>query len=139
MNVSIKRLFIISLILLYSQVSLGRLRLRVNVIHKLGIDKNLVLKSELHNIKELMGRDYILVRMKNGIEVKLFAKYIDTANTIGPSDKIQLRAELYDQNGHRIKEFSGEQAQVSLWSSVKFIYSNNIGQEVEINVLPEPN
>jgi hypothetical protein len=120
-------------------ISHGMLKLKVSLTHKLGIDKNLVLKSELHSIEEFLGDEEVTVIMKNGFELKLFANYIEEQSGIGPTDMIQLKAILHDPNGEKIQEFMGKDAQISLWKSKKFIYKGRIGQEIEIVIVPAPN
>jgi hypothetical protein len=119
--------------------SMAMLKLKVTLTHKLGIDKNLVLKSELHSVEEFLGNEEVTVTMKNGFELKIFADYIEENSGIGPTDLIQIKATLFNPDGYKIKEFLGEEARVSLWKSKKFIYNGNIGQEIEIIIIPEPN
>ena len=115
------------------------LKLKVSMTHKLGIDKNLVLKSELHSIEEFLEDEEVIVVMRNGFELRLFADYLNEHMGIGPTDIIQIKASLYNPSGELIKEFLGEEARVSLWTSKQFIFKGNVGQQFEIIIVPIPN
>ena len=60
-----KILFLICLF--YSSISFANLYLNIGMVHKKGIDKGLVLKNELHSLDEVRGKEFIILKMKNGI------------------------------------------------------------------------
>jgi hypothetical protein len=125
--------------LLLPNQSFAMLKLKISMTHKLGIDKNLVLKSELHSVEEFLGEEEVIVVMRNGFKLKIYAGYLSEQIGIGPTDIIQIKAFLYNPSGELIRKFLGEEARVSLWTSQSFIFNGSVGQQFEITVVPIPN
>ena len=133
-------LFVVLLVELFPSVTFAKIELKVSMTHKLGIDNNLVLKSELHSIEEFFGSEQLTVTMRNGFKLNLQAMYLNESEEVqfGPLDLVQINAELFSPNGESIKKFIGVESQIRLWKSRKFLYNGKSGQQIEIIIAPEP-
>ena len=56
------------LLFLFSSEAFANLYLNIGIVHKKGIDKGLVLKNELYSLDEVRGKEFIILKMKNGIK-----------------------------------------------------------------------
>lgn len=138
-----KRLILIGFLaslFIFPEMAWSKLQLKISMTHKLGIDNNLVLKSELHSIEEFFGSEKIKVQMRNGFHLRLSATYLEKNQqaSYGPIDVIQIKGELYGPSGKQIKELKGEEAKVVLWKSKQFVYKDESGQQIEVTIIPEP-
>ena len=129
-----QRLIIFCFIFTFSASAV--IRLNINVINKKGIDKGLVLISELHAMEEIAGEEGIVLQMRNGPRLVLKASFADDPENYGPSDLVKITGALYDQKNKRLEKFDDKNYIVKIGKQEQIIYQET-GQLIEISVLPE--
>jgi hypothetical protein len=128
--------FIFLLLGLFSFSTQAKLQFDISVIHKQGIDKNLVLTTELHSQEFQSGRGAIHLRMKDGIQVTLFSRFEKTEDIYGPNDRIRTEIGLFNKESVLLKKFEGEENILRLGERKVFIYEDQKGELVEIHLRP---
>ena len=130
-----KIIFLITL--LYSSLSFANLYLNIGIVHKKGIAKGLVLKNELHSLEEVRGKEFIVLKMKNGIKFFLSANYVIDQGVYGPSDTIFMEARLLDNRGQALSLPEEGHFIVKLGER-KVLSSNELNDQlIEITITPE--
>ncbi|TDJ08666.1 MAG: hypothetical protein E2O68_01725 [Deltaproteobacteria bacterium] len=128
---------IVLISLLYSSISFANLYLNIGLVHKRGIDKGLVLKYELYSFDEVRGKEFIVLKMKNGIKLSLSANYVIDQGIYGPSDTIFMEAELLDGNGNKLTLPEEGHFIVKLGEQKVFSSDELTDQLIEITITPE--
>lgn len=133
------RIFIFLFIILITSQAEARLLVDISMVYKNGIDKNLVLESELHSVEEIWGKRKLQLVMKNGTKLRLQAGFwerpIAKIDAIGPSSKVFLEGKLYQPNGKLAKEVIREDSQVELGDSFSFEFTDQT-QLIEVKIKP---
>jgi hypothetical protein len=130
-----KIIFLISM--LYSSLSFASLYLNIAIVHKKGIDKGLILRNELHSLDEVRGKEFIVLKMKNGIKLFLSANYVIDRGIYGPSDTIFMEAKLLDQKGNKLT-LPEEGHFIAKLGEHKVLTTDEItDQLIEITITPE--
>ncbi len=118
---------------------LGAFKVDVSLVHKLGIDKGLVLVSEVHTMEIMELGHWIKVTMKNGPTLDLMAKMKVRPKSIGPSSLLDFWWELRNEEGQVIKEKNQEGMTVPLGFKHQVNYKDEErGQLIEVTLLPRP-
>jgi len=132
---------ILAIVFLFSLPISAQAGLMVNIsmIYKNGIDKNLVLESELHSIEEVWGKRKIQLTMKNGARLNLRAGFwerpVAQLDQVGPSSKIFLEGELFKPNGELAKQIERRQTQVEIGEPFIIGYKGQ-SQLLEVTIKP---
>lgn len=126
---------IILIIVIFPFASKGSIKLDVVLIHKKGIDKQLVLVSELHSEQLVTSGENINLQMKNGLRVSLKPYFFSFDTDFGPSNKIQVDG-FISRFGTRLnKVLSDEKMILTIGEKKKFIVNESEEQLVEISLL----
>ena len=136
---SMSRIFT-SLLAIFSSFSVqAGLMVNISMIYNNGIDKNLVLESELHSMEEVWGKREIQLTMKNGARLELRADFwerpIAKIDEVGPSSKIFLEGKLYKPNGRLAKTIERRQTQVDIGEVFVMNYTDQ-SQLLEVKIKP---
>ena len=129
---------LIQALLFFSLISSAhaRLILDVVVIHKRGVDKSMVLQSELHSREEVF-EEKIIKLVKSGLNIELSAHYkIGGDNIYGPPSEIQIEGAILGPKGSILKKISGEEGVVRLNEERKLFYKGDSDQLIEITLKP---
>lgn len=117
----------------------ARLLVKVNMIYKNGIDKNLVLESELHSTEEIWGKRRINIQMKNGARLDFRAGFwerpVAKLKEVGPSSQIFIEGRLFKPNGELAKQVERRQTQVSLGEPLVMEYTDK-SQLLTVSITP---
>ena len=128
-------LFIFFLILPYQVFA--TLKVNLEVVHKRGMDKGLVLVSEFHSVEEVDGRELIELNLKHGIKITVTVKFEETFSEFGPADLIRLKGAILALEGFKGYKLKKEkEIFVRLGQKAKFQYEDGKGQFVEISIKP---
>lgn len=73
----------------------GLISLHVSVIHKRGIDKDLVLVSEFHKIQEIVDDESVVLKMKDNLKIELIAEFAQELKDYGPSPLVHVRGKIW--------------------------------------------
>ncbi len=115
---------------------MASIRLNVFIVHKKGIDKGLVLVSEMHQVEEIGGEESVNLVMKNGLRLELSAHFLDDYSMYGPSEALEVEGEVFLPNGDAIGEFSSDDSKMFLGKEKLLVFSAK-DQLVEIKIVPE--
>jgi hypothetical protein len=116
----------------YSQVSLD-----IFITHKKGIDKDLILTSELQSSERIVGKELRILEMRNGIRVEIGAEFVeDWSELIGPSSHVRLLGALWGPQRKLWLNFEDLDKRAYLGEEFSFTFSDDIDQIVEIRVKP---
>lgn len=137
--ISATKYLISSFILLFSLEAYGRMILNVGIVHKRGIDKGLVLVSELLSREELLDKDVATLQMRNGIRVVLKADFTDDQKGYGPSSLVKIEGKLFDEAGRLLENFTADKNLVTYLGEERSIShtDDEKGQLIEISITPE--
>lgn len=116
-------------------VTNARLILDVVIIHKRGIDKNMVLQSELHSSQEVVGNKQIELK-KSGIKVELTAEFNKFSKNYGPPAEVLINGLLKNSKDVVLKEIEGEEGIIPLHEERMLIYKDDAGSLIEITIKP---
>ena len=128
-----KVLFI--LFFIFCQQVNARLFIQVSIINRKGIDKNLTLMSELHTEEEIIGKNPILVMMKNGIVVELEAEYEVTPFIYGPSSNVFVKGRIFDKDREVLEDFYDKPLKIALGDRSLLVH-NKGSQRIELKIQP---
>ncbi|MCO4794614.1 MAG: hypothetical protein KC493_12920 [Bacteriovoracaceae bacterium] len=127
--------FIFVLLFLIPGLSQARLILDIVIVHKRGIDKNMVLQSELHSREEVIENKKIIL-FKSGLEIELEAKFNSPSSQYGPVAEVLIEGALTDIKGNVLKEIAGQEGIIRLNEERKLFYKGDHGQLIEITLKP---
>lgn len=112
------------------------INLDVVLIHKKGIDKDLILVSEIQSTERIFGKEVVQLNLKNEIRLSFQAEFIDDA-TYGPSGYIALIGDVINAQKVKLIELNQENAKVALSEEGVFTYqSEDADQVVEVRIRP---
>ncbi|RLA63178.1 MAG: hypothetical protein DRQ88_04510 [Epsilonproteobacteria bacterium] len=131
------KLILLFILCFYSSLSFANLYLNIGIVHKKGINKGLILKNELHSLDEVRGNEFIVLKMKDGVEFFLSAKYVIDQGVYGPSDTIFMEAELLDKKGKKLKLAEDSSFIIKLGEKKMLSSSGITDQLIEITITPE--
>lgn len=133
------RIFALVLIFLISGEAQARLLVNVSMVYRNGIDKNLVLESELHSVEEVWGKRRISLTMKNGTRLEMRAGFwerpIAKLDSIGPSSTIFFEGKLFQPNGKLAKEVDRRNSQIEMGENFVMNYRDQT-QLIEVSIKP---
>jgi hypothetical protein len=117
----------------------ARLLVKVSMVYRNGIDKNLVLESELHSVEEIWEKRPIKLTMKNGTRLQFKAGFwerpVAKTDMIGPSSKIYVEGKLFLANGNLVKEMERRNSQTEIGEAFLFSFKDKT-QLVEVSITP---
>lgn len=132
-------LFAFLAVFLFSFQAQSRLLVNVTMIYKNGIDKNLVLNSELHSIEEVWEKRPIELIMRNGTKLSFQAGFwerpITKSDLIGPSSKIFVEGKLYLANGKLVKKVQRKNSHTEIGESFLLSFKDKT-QLIEVSITP---
>lgn len=129
---------LIQVLLLFALCSTAdaRLILDVVVIHKRGVDKSMVLQSELHSREEVFEDKKIRLN-KSGLDIELTAFFKKNAGIVyGPPAEIQVEGAIMGPKGEVLKPITGEEGVIRLNEERKLLYKGDSDQLIEITLKP---
>lgn len=133
---NLKHLVLI-LLIFFSKTSFGTLALNIGVVHKRGIDKHLILVSELYSREEVFEGQKIELLMNLGIKLQLQVNFTDEKKKYGPSEKVIIKAQLLLPSGETLTQYSETPLLVKLGEKYHFVYKRGKDQLIEISIRPE--
>ena len=98
------KLWVYLLGILLSGQTMAGLALKLEMIHKKGIDKGLILTSELHSVEEIAGREVFELSMANGPKAKVKVDLSQAPEDYGPSDLVALYIKVTSRSNRPIGE-----------------------------------
>lgn len=113
---------------------MARLNLQIEMEHKRGIDKGLVISSELHSIEEINEGGKVVITMKSGLSMEFSAQYKDN-QFMGPNSIIEMTGLVKDIP----RGYSGPTSfrlEGSLGATVATSLDGKDGQLVDIRITP---
>jgi hypothetical protein len=132
-------LFVILMAFLLSMQVQARLLVKVSMVYRNGIDKNLVLESELHSVEEIWEKRPIKLTMKNGTRLQFKAGFwerpVAKIDMIGPSSKIYVEGKLFLANGKLVKKMEKRNSQTEIGEAFLFSLKDKT-QLVEVSITP---
>ena len=123
-----KLLILFSLLLCFP--SFGRVNLNIALVYKNGIDKGLVLASELHESEHVIVGEKIQLKMRSG--VKLIVSALFEISNDGPLNRVVVLGDLYKKDKHLRK--ITENITIGESKQIQFENSKEI---IEISITPE--
>jgi hypothetical protein len=129
---------LIQVLLLFALCSTAdaRLILDVVVIHKRGVDKSMVLQSELHSREEVFEDKKIRLN-KSGLDIELTAFFKKNAGIVyGPPAEIQVEGAIMGPKGEVLKPITGEEGVIRLNEERKLLYKGDSDELIEITLKP---
>jgi hypothetical protein len=130
----VRKHIIFIFLFLLSPTLRARLVLDVGIIHRTGLDKGIVLESELHSVKTVDPDVGLVMEMKNKVRAELSAFFVDLPNVYGPTDTIEINGEI-SRKGKLLATFEKGKFYCELETkcvrSIKFK-----GQEIELIISP---
>lgn len=131
----LQRTFILLFFFLSSN-SFALINLDVVLIHKKGIDKDLILVSEIQSTERIFGTEFIRLNLKNEIRLSFQAEFVDDS-TYGPSSHISLTGDVVNAQKETLIELNPQNARLPLSQEKTFTYqSENADQLVEVRIRP---
>lgn len=132
-------LFVTLVAFLFTMQVQARLLVNVSMVYKNGIDKNLVLESELHSVEEIWEKRPVKLMMKNGTRLQFKAGFwerpVAKTEDIGPSSKIFVEGKLYLANGKLVKEMDKRNSHTEIGESLIFSFKDQT-QLIEVSITP---
>ena len=122
--------FFFSISSAYSQI-----KLNISIIHKRGIDKGLILVSELHSV-EIVDPKGVELKMKGGYHFRFRADFYQDKNEYGPSALVKINCDIMNNEDKLLKKFDEPALLASLGEEKVLVYRDETGQLIEISVTP---
>jgi hypothetical protein len=126
--------YLITFLLIFTSPAWGKMSLNISIIHKKGIDKGLVIVSELHVSEKIDGD--IVLELKSGLRIVLKAEVVSTEEIYGPSFLVYINGEIVDIDDEVLHSFSSKESPIPLKGERQFSYQDNEDQLLEILVRP---
>ena len=123
-------------VLLLTQSADARIRLEVTFTHKLGVDNNMVLESELHSIEDVFESENVELRMQEGLSLDLRANFVQREKDYGPSPYIRVRGKIYDPSGSLLKKLDSNESLFEIGEKKTLTQSTEEGRKIELTVIP---
>lgn len=117
----------------------ARIRLWVSITHEIGHDRNMVLRSELHSIKEAAEGKRLSLHMQEGIRFDFDAQFIQREQDYGPSPYVYINGKIYDYQGILLREIAEEESFLKIGQEQSIVYESDEGRRVTVVVRPEIN
>lgn len=119
---------LICFIFIFSTEVFSKNYLNLSLIHKKGVNKGLILVSELHSLEEIYAGREIALEMKNGYMVKLFTGVQD--------QKILITGKFFNGSGAEGTEISKNGILVGYGEEKSIELKNSGDQLLLLRVLP---
>lgn len=112
------------------------INLDVVLIHKKGIDKDLILVSEIQSKERVFGRESVQLNLKNEIKLVFQAEFVNDS-TYGPSAYVALIGNVVNVQNKKLMEFGHKDSKVALNEERVFTYqSEDQDQIIEVRIRP---
>ena len=105
------------------------------VYHK-GIDQGPVLYSELHTREQVYQGHPVLLKIKNGPQVAVRAKFLDDFSNHGPSAHIEIEAQATSEEGTEMKSVTKRKMKISIGEKKSFRFKRDDGRLLEVGITP---
>ena len=127
-----KTFFILLTILFSMEFAFAKFVLDVGIIHKKGGEKGTPLVSELHSSEQIYDEP-IVIKTKDGLELKVLASFTPEKELYGPSEKIIIKGSLLNLVINENKEIF---LTVSLGEEIKETFEFTNKRIVEVVFFP---
>lgn len=124
-------------ILFFSNTVFATIRLNIGIIWKKGIDKNLVLVSELHSVENINGKENVTLEIKNGPIIILGANFAKASEEYGPSAFIKVQGEIYSHDEKHLRSVLDDGLIIKIGTKKTFSIQNDEDQLIEITIKPD--
>lgn len=110
------------------------LTLDIEMIHEKGLGGSMILKSELFTKELVYQNKDVVVKMKNGIELRLQSNFNEESDEFGPSSVFTIKGEVLNIS----KESEQKKFDVSttLNNAAEINFKTDSGQSLYINITP---
>ncbi len=124
------------ILLLFPQILWANLSLNIEIIHRKGMEKGLILVNEVHTVESfsqaqekeiLLGKEWI---------VSLKASFTDKKDQTGPSESVLIEGALFKKNKNQYQLFKEKTFYVELGKKVKYKVSHSSDQIIELSITP---
>jgi hypothetical protein len=123
------------LILLITFSVEASIRLDISVLHQRGVDKNLILVSELHTQEIVDELEELTLEMSNGVKLIIIPKLIVEHTNYGPNVLFQLSGFIPEQNDITVEVFNFEKL-YKLDTKIEKKIKPSEDQIITISILP---
>ena len=114
-----------------------RVNLDISIIHQKGMDKDFVLKNEIHTKKVFFDEDKSLkIELTNGYRIYFRLKKKERKDIFGPSDLYQVGIQIVNKDGQTLKAFSKDPLDIYLNNEQDYIYQSSQDQLIDIKIRP---
>lgn len=112
------------------------INLDVVLIHKKGIDKDLILVSEIQSTERIFGTEVVQLNLKNDISLSFQTEFVEDAS-YGPSALIAISGQVTNAAREKLMNFIPSKATISLNEERVFSYkSEDQDQMIEVRLRP---
>lgn len=128
--------FFLPLFFLVSGEALALIHLDVVLIHKKGIDKDLILVSEIQSTERIFGKEIVQLNLKNEIRLTFQTEFVEDSS-YGPSALVAISGQVTNAAKERLMHFVPSKAKISLNEEKVFSYqSEDQDQMIEVRLRP---
>lgn len=124
--------------LMLSPVAQAKLALHLGIIYKKGIGKGFFLSNEKHTIEQVDEKEMIMVTMKGGYRVELYAIFIQSTTEYGPSGFVRIKGNIMNPSGKVVKTLNEPPLDIYLGQEKTVTYQDKSGEEIELRINPNP-
>ncbi|MDD0854310.1 hypothetical protein HBN50_14450 [Halobacteriovorax sp. GB3] len=126
--------FLATLLMFISLQAQAFISLDISLVHKKGIDKGLVLVSELHTREDIRPEHRRIVTTKGGIRFEFTSYLLPHSIEEGPSLQIGLEGVLIHSDGRLIKKFQKGDLVFNLEEIKSFDFEQIEGELVNLEI-----
>ena len=119
-----------------TNLSFATVLVDVSIIYKRGIDKDLVLVSELHSREHIYLGQEINLQMKDNLRLKLKGEFLNEVSAYGPNENVKFMGVLYAGKGEDYLRSKRFEIILPLNLENKKIFKNDTGELIEIHLKP---
>lgn len=131
------KILMIILISLYTVLGHCRLFVDVSIIYKRGLDKNLILRSELHSSEAVEPGEEVEMILKNGLKFTFIVEFINFYEKIyGPSHYMNIDTRVIDAENVILSDYGSQILTTSFDESKVMIFRSEDGQQLEVTLVP---
>lgn len=122
--------------LFFSFTAHANFLVNLNIIHKKGIDKGLILASELHTIEKGLPGERIVATTSSGLRFEVLLDWSLDRSAYGPSSELVFVLWIFDSKTMKVLHKFPE-GRVNLEESRLLTFQKNDGELVEVSLKPK--
>lgn len=114
----------------------ANLSLNIEIVHKKGMDKGLVLVNEVHTIEDFDIDKEKEISISKNWSVSLKAKFQDESKRQGPSEKVLVESVFLKKNKSGVELIKEKDFVIGLGQKIEFEHAQSSDQIIEISITP---